>query len=70
MYKLKYYCDFYSVLGNLYRIEIQEDTDNNITPEEVKWIADTASLEFETIGYLDKILFPSLSFTLLSERNF
>ena len=43
MYKLKYYCDFYSVLGNLYRIEIQEDTDNNITPEEVKLIADTAS---------------------------
>ena len=45
MYKLKYYCDFYSVEGNLYRIEIQEDTNNSLTAEEVKLIADSATIE-------------------------
>lgn len=70
MYKLKYYCDFYSVENTFYRIEILEDTNETITAEEVKLIADTATLEYNTIGYFDKMLFPSLSFTLLSERNF
>ena len=51
MYKLKYYCDFYSIGNIKYRIEIQEDTDNTLTPEEVRFIADTASLDYETIGY-------------------
>ena len=50
MYKLKYYCDFYSVEGNLYRIEIQEDTDNSLTAEEVKLIADSATIEYDAVG--------------------
>ena len=60
MYKLKYYCDFYSVEGNLYRIEIQEDTNNSLTAEEVKLIADSATIEYDAVGSLDKLLFPSL----------
>lgn len=69
-YKLKYYCDFRAIDNTMYRLEIKEYTSATLTPKEVKLIADSAELQHEPVGYLDKLIYPTLSFTLLSEENF